>query len=63
MGKENKTLRYARVKKVNNQVWENYVAGRLIRDEINVEVKFENNVGDNFDNISSIRLSRFTLFN
>ena len=59
MGKVNKTLRYARIREINNQVWENDVAGRLIADEINVEQKFENNIDDTFDNISSIKLSRF----
>ena len=59
MGKVNKTLRYARIREINNQVWENDVAGRLIDDEINVEQKFENNIDDTFDNISSIKLSRF----
>ena len=59
MGKVNKTLRYARIREINNQVWENDVAGRLIADDINVEQKFENNIDDTFDNISSIKLSRF----
>ena len=52
-------MKYARIEKINGAFWDNDVAGRLVEDSEDFGKELNENIEENFYNISSVRIARY----
>ena len=58
VGKDDTVMKFARIEKINGAFWDNDVAGRLVAADEDFGKELNDNIDEQFDNITSVRIAR-----